>query len=354
MAKGSLMARGRTAGARKLPTLPQADQITSGGLASATRLLHMGLWALVVLGGLGGLKSLVTPAARAAAHPPKAAAPTVGPEGFAELYVATYLSAGEGTEASLRPFYPEAVELREVTSGALYAARTTTVEATAMGERYWSVTVAADVLSSDADGYRPLGNRYYQVAVAGSPNGGFVAASLPAQVPAPLVARPPALGTGSMESPRPGDAVAEAVTRFAAAYLTGNGELVRYTAPDSNLEPVQPAPFTGVRLTRLGSRPLSGPDTGAQQVLAELRATDAAGRVAFLQYALELAPRAGRWEVRAVMPAPPLAAPATDTSTTAAGRAGGELSASTTTTTTARAPAGGRPPAPAPTATSAP
>lgn len=316
-----------TAGAARKALRPDA---TSHGLAATTRAMTLGLWVLVGLAALGGLKGFLAGPARAAAPVAKPPAPTVGPQGFAELFVATFLGAGQGTEDSLRPFYPQGAELRDVRPGVLYAARTTTLDAHAVGERYWSVTVAADVLSTSTEGYRPVGVRFYQVGVAGSPDGGFVATSLPAQVPAPIVARPPDLEVGSMEDPDPDDAVAEAVTRFAAAFLTGNGELVRYVAPTANLRPVQPAPFSAVRLTRMGTTVLPGPDK-AQQVVAELRATDASGRVQFLQYALELAQRSGRWEVRAMLPAPSLNRPATATSTTAAG---GALAVATTTTST--------------------
>lgn len=313
-------------------------EATSHGLAATTRAMSLGLWVLIGLAALGGLKGFLAGPARASAPVAKPPAPTVGPQGFAELFVSTYLGAGQGTEDSLRPFYPQAVEFRDVRPGVLYAARTTTLDARPVGERYWSVTVAADVLSVAADGYHPVGTRFYQVGVAGSPDGGYVATSLPAQVPAPLVARLPDLEVGTLEDVNPDDAVAEAVSRFAAAFLTGNGELVRYVAPTANLRPVQPAPFTGVRLTRLGARVLPGPDK-AQQVVAEFRATDAAGRVELLQYALELAQRSGRWEVRALLPAPPLVRPATATSTTAGADLGttttpSSTTPSTTTTTT--------------------
>ena len=324
------------AGRDRAPRPPRPEATTSHGLASTTRAMHLGLWALLALAALGGLRALVAPAARAAPPAPKPPAPTVGAEGFAELYVAAFVAAGQGTEDSLRPYFPQTVELRDVRPGALYVARTATVEARSVGERYWAVTVAAEVLSSGADGYRPLGTRFYQVGVAGSADGGLVATSLPAQVPAPPGAKPPPLEAGSLEDPRPDDAVSEAVTRFAQAFLTGAGELVRYVAPDANLRPVQPAPFTSVRLTRIGARDMPGPDK-AQQVVAELRATDSAGRVEFLQYALELAQRAGRWEVRALLPAPPLSRPAATTSTTADASPATAPSPTPTSTTTALA-----------------
>lgn len=304
-----------------------ADQ-SSAGMASTTRAMSVGLWVLVGLAALGGLKGLLASPAHAAAPAPKPPAPTTGPQGFAELFVATYLGAGQGTEDVLQPFCGQTPELRDVRPGVLYVARTATLDARSAGERYWSVTVAADVLSTAADGYHPVGTRFYQVGVAGSPDGGFVVPDcMPTQVPAPLVARAPDLEAGTLEDPNPDDAVAEAVTRFAAAFLTGNGELVRYVAPNANLRAIQPAPFTTVRLSGLAALVLPGPDK-AEQVVAQLRATDGAGRVTFLQYALELAQRSGRWEVRSLLPAPPLSRPPAAAPTTIGG---GDLTGVTTT-----------------------
>jgi hypothetical protein len=317
--------------------------LSSGASAEATtRLATFALWALVVLGAVGGTLAFITRPSSAAAGPAvEAPAPTAAAEGFAELFVATWLSAGEGAEDTLRPFYPEAVDMRGMTAGSRYAARTVTVDVAEVEERYWSVTVAADVLVSGEGGvFQRAGTRFFQVAVAQGPPPAraLVAPSLPAEVPAPVAVSSVRLDIDTLERPRPDDAMAVAVQRFAAAFLTGQGELVRYVAPGSALRAVRPAPFTAIEVTRLSSRDREGAPTPAMQVLAEVRGTDAGGRSQVLHYSLELSQREGRWEVSEMLPGPPLRSagpsPGATTSSTAE-----PLRAPPSTTTSTRAPA---------------
>ncbi len=92
--------------------------------------------------------------------------------------------------------------------------------------------------------------------------------------------------------------------RFLAAYLAGDGELARYTAPASRIVAVQPPPFVSVEVLKAGFG--DAPD-GFQQVAMVVRATDAAGRIQVLEYALTVVQRDGRWEVSELLPAPTLA-----------------------------------------------
>ncbi|MGW6362210.1 hypothetical protein ACWFR5_45365 [Streptomyces sp. NPDC055092] len=70
---------------------------------------------------------------------------TAGPGGFAEMYVAAFLRAGEGSQGELAAFYPRAEDLElggkpdAVQVGQIAAVR---IKEVAPG-RYWSVTVAA-------------------------------------------------------------------------------------------------------------------------------------------------------------------------------------------------------------------
>ncbi len=89
-----------------------------------------------------------------------------------------------------------------------------------------------------------------------------------------------------------------------AAFLTGDGELARYTAPSSQIVAVQPAPFTHVEILHAGL--VNTPD-GHQQVAVVVRATDTDDRVQVLEYALVVEQRDGRWEVSELLPAPSLA-----------------------------------------------
>jgi hypothetical protein len=291
----------------------EARSSSGGVLAGAsaeslTRLATFGLWALVAVAALSGCGSFLTRPKPTPATV-KVPAPTVGPEGFAELYVSTFLESGEGDEGRLRAFYPGPLQLRDVIPGSLYVARTTTVEAKEVARRYWSVTVAAEVLIPEGSGYRRAGTRFYQVGVAGADVAAYVATSLPGEVPPPATLRVPPLEVGTLERVRPADPVAGAVERFAAAFLAGDGELVRYVAPDAPLRAVSPPPFVAVKVTDLAVHDVVGPPA-AKEVLAAVRATDSAGRVQILHYSLELAERSGRWEVAKLLPGPPLQGPA--------------------------------------------
>lgn len=293
---------------------PKASLLAGASAESMTRLATFGLWGLIAVAVLAGCAAFATRPTSTGAPKVKLPTPTVGPEGFAELYVSTFLESGEGDEARLRAFYPGSVQLRDVIPGSLYVARTATVGAKEVARRYWAVTVAAEVLIPEGSGYRRSGTRFYQVGVAGAETAGYVATSLPAQVPPPATLRMPALELGSLERVRLGDPVADAVERFAAAFLAGDGELVRYVAPDAPLRALSPPPFVAVKVTDLATHDEPGPPA-KKQVLAAVRATDSAGRVQILQYSLELAQRSGRWEVAELLPGPPLQQPSAPPST---------------------------------------
>lgn len=285
------------------------DRLRGISATTLTRAGHLGLWAVLGLTFLAAAVALVRPPPKAAAAV-KAPESTVGAQGFAELYVAAYLSAGKGSEESLRAFYPVAVDLGDVAPGGIYAGRTTAIEAREVQHRYWAVTVGAEVLFPQSGGLASGGVRFYQVSVA-RVGESYVATSLPAEVPAPAPGRGAKLAVPSMDRPSRDDPVAAAVARFAAAFLGGEGELARYTAPGSTLRPVRPAPFRAVEVTGLADRDIereaAGAPAKAKEVLATVEGTDASGRVQVLHYALELVQRAGRWEVTKLLGGPPLA-----------------------------------------------
>jgi hypothetical protein len=133
----------------------------------------------------------------------------------------------------------------------------------------------------------------------------YVATSLPSEIPAPVTAALPALRVGTLSFP--GDEpLPRAMDRFFQAFLAGQGEVDRYTAPGSGIRAIRPAPFSSVSLDRVGL--LSTDETRtAYLAQANVRATDPDGYIQILTYALELHRRAGLWEVTEVLPAPPVA-----------------------------------------------
>jgi len=299
------------------PTKPadSPDSPGESGRSSSTvalarvRLAQGGVWALVGLGVLLGLVALLRPAAAAAPRPAPGPAPTaaVGPQGFAELYVATYLSQVGGEDlGALRPFYGGDVNLHDVRPGALYVSATVTLDTTQVSKDYWSVTVGARVLDAADGAYHQGGMRAYVVGVARGATG-FVATALPAEVPLPARAPLPKLALSQLSPPNPGPTT-DALERFFAAFLAATGEVDRYASPGTGLVAVVPAPFVQTRVVRVGV-PAPTPKTGPMAVRAEVEGIDASGRIQVLQYALELVQRAGRWEVHRLLPAVPLAHP---------------------------------------------
>lgn len=267
--------------------------------ARVVRVLTVGLWILVVAGFVLGAAALAASSRAAPPDPVSRAADSSGAEGFAELYVSAFLQAGQGTEEDLRPFLPEDLDLAGVTPRSLYVARAASLGARALAPRYWAVTVGAEVLAATEGVYAPAGHRYFTVGILEVP-GGYVAASVPAEVPVPGPQNPVELSVHQLDYPTD-DAATRAVARFLDAYLARQGELARYAAPGSGLRPIS-SPYSDAELIAAG---FSETSRGAM-ARARVRAVDPNGRVALLEFSLELVERAGRWEVVRLLGAPPL------------------------------------------------
>jgi hypothetical protein len=187
------------------------------------------------------------------------------------------------------------------------ATRTVSLGAEEIAPGYFAVTVAVDLMakdphSGDQPSWLPVGARFYTVGVMDT-GSGWVADGPPTLVAAPPGGTPPELLVERMDGLSDVPGLEEAVTRFLAAYLTGEGELTRYTSPGSPLSAVQPPPFAAVEIVEAGSVVASD---GDRQVVALVVGTDGSGRTQLLQYALMLSERDGRWEVAELLPAPPL------------------------------------------------
>lgn len=171
--------------------------------------------------------------------------PPHGLEGFAEMYVATYLTAaGNEGAAELRRFYAAGPDGTELHGAARWVAQTAAVAVSQPSPGQWEVTVAADVLSYDGDGYRRDGVQHYLVGVVEDPAGGLAAASLPARIPAPPPAPLPAASSGAViDDP----AVGALVAGFLDAYLTGAGDLRSYASEE--VSPGVPTAFVAVSVT---------------------------------------------------------------------------------------------------------
>ncbi|MGW7276630.1 conjugal transfer protein [Streptomyces sp. NPDC054864] len=302
--------------------------VSSGAAANLTAMVRWAAWALLLAGPALGLYALAQPPAAVGASQPRATTPAVardaaGPAGFAELYVAAYVKAGEGSEASLQRYFPG---VRDVVLDAKpdvqRAERLATVQVKEVSGGYWSVTVAARVTgakstakqegsgSSGADSSQTAAGevlRYFQVPVkSAASGGGFVATALPAEVSAPAPGEAPELGYGHPVPADKDEPATDAVSDFLGAYLSGTGELDRYLSPGTDMSAVSPAPYeeiTVAQVAELGGefRPGAATTEGTRRrLLVDLEATDHAGQTRPLTYALALTARDGRWEISAL------------------------------------------------------
>ncbi len=273
------------------------------------RAVQVVLWLLVVSGPAIGLlvatqlssigDRLDTLAATTGVEVPFDAS---GVEGFAELFIASYLRAGEDSTDALDPFM-DGVVLDGVETGSWSAVRTVSLRAEEISPGYYAVTVAAEIVATDSESdSQPVGVRYFSVGVAETP-AGWVVTGPPALIPPPLRATAPELLIGRFDGLAGVPGLRDMLPRFLAALLAGVGELTRYTSPSSPIVAVQPSPFADIEVLRSG---LAETADGTE-VAVVVRATDTDGRAQILEYALVVEQRDGRWEVSRLLPAPSLA-----------------------------------------------
>jgi hypothetical protein len=262
------------------------------------RILHVGLWLLMVAGVVAGAVAMVEVAALrdevVAAAPVEPPVNTGPAEGAAVLGLIDHLSAADGAGRDSRWLVEDTVALA--------------AEQVAAGR--FVVTVAARLTpgqpADDADPTNPDAlsedqRLVFTVEVAESTDGWV--AGTPALVAAPVVATDAAPTTRQPGGLDEWPGLEDTVTRFLAALLTGDGELARYTAPDTDLAPVAPSPFISVSL--LDADAAARPD-GSLDVTAQVEATASDDAAVVLGYRLAVAQRAGRWEITALAPTSPL------------------------------------------------
>ena len=284
----------------------------TGGSHLATRAITVVLWSALVSGPLALalaallLLSLAGPAPTNAAPAVDRAGERVAVQEFAQRFVVAWLQTPQGQEKQLASYVKvPSLRLAEVPVTAQGPA---TADVRQVGPGLWTVTVGVNVTPAAA-GTSPAipARRYFQVPVRFAA-GALVAAALPAPVAAPAVAEAPGLAyrqRASLAHP-----LATSVGEFLAALLTGAGEVTRYASPGTTVVAVTPAPYTAVVVTDvMVDRDLPAdrvaPAPGDQRrVLVTARASSGVRQEISVQYALTLLARAGRWEVKAVDPAP--------------------------------------------------
>jgi hypothetical protein len=260
--------------------------------AATIRILHVVLWVLVASGPLAALvvatqlssfhDRLDAVAARPTSEP---ATDTTGAEGVAALFIASYLAAdGDSTDG--------------VEAAPWTVTRTVNLGAEEVAAGYFAVTVAVDLSTPTG-----LATWFYLVGVARTANGWTVTGA-PALVAAPPSDEVPTSLVDQREGVDLDPGIDALLTGFLSAYLTGDGELTRYTSPTAAIASVQPAPFTQIEVLAAGAAEASD---GLTPVAVTVRATDLDGRTQVLEYSLMVSQRDGRWEVSELFPAPLLA-----------------------------------------------
>ncbi|MDQ0847630.1 conjugal transfer protein [Streptomyces sp. V1I6] len=341
---------------------------STGAQANMSAAIRWTAWGLLILGPLLGAAAYLSAPAQAGPPqktPAQAAPATTGAQGaagFAQLFVAAYIEAGEGDQVKLAAYYPDATGLRlEGDPRRRTAEQLTVVRLRQTDRAVWSVTVATRVTDTkatadpserdrsddkgDAKTAAARAVRYFQVPVATAPTAGgasgYTALAMPAEVAAPEQIKAPALVYGPMRPALPADPRTQAVTEFLTAYLTGAGELDRYLAPGTQLTAIAPAPYTGIAVDSLaiegekGTEPVTTvPGDGTQlRLMVALRGTGHDEVRTPLTYALTLKARAGRWEIASLdgAPTPATTSPTSATSPTAPGAVPTPSAAATTT-----------------------
>jgi hypothetical protein len=298
---------------------------------------RVGLWTAVAFGCVGGLVGLVGPA-------PEPAAPVVeqgGDEalvpapvaGVAELVVAEWLTVTSADVERLDGLFVETPSLVGSTRGDLAVQQVTTVAGRQLNERYWSVTVAADVVETPepegtadedddagagvpSDEVEPAESTWFvQVGIVGDVSGGLAALTTPSVMPTvPDVSTDWRPSGGRAVRPTEGDPAATTVAGFLDALLANGGDPARYIAPGRTVEAADPAPFTELELAEITVEQLA---EGESRVLANVLGTTPGGTDLHFSYELILVERDGRLEVSRFSGAPTvLVAPAEDASST--------------------------------------
>lgn len=226
-------------------------------------------------------------------------------EAFAANLVGAWLSATADDTRTLEAYMPEAAESVDAQDPVEY--RDLTVVSSENTEQgAISVIVSATVKDTEQvedeeiEIWRP---QYFQVAI-GESDGLLAGLSLPAPVQQPGPAPMPQLGYPTEVED---EEITDTVQGFLSAYATGEGDVTRFTSPDSELTAISNPPFDSVNVGAVfssGANPAQSPDTGQQtSVLVNATVQTSAGERA-AQYALTLTSRDGRWEVHGIDPAP--------------------------------------------------
>ncbi|MBF6175667.1 conjugal transfer protein [Nocardia blacklockiae] len=279
-------------------------------------ILVAGLAVLAVLGGVHAVLSWFS-----SPPPGPSDETTVGligrsdlAESFARDFVVTYLGATSDQQERIAQYVSAGQQItlpsnhRQVADAqVVHSSR----KLTAGNAEIWSVTVSVRmggpgaVAATGKDG---AARQYYRVAI--SVTDGLRALSIPSLVEAPARGGDVALSyTATCAADTP---LAQVAIGFVKAYLSGNGDLSRYTVLNSGIVAPSPSPFTTVETASVTADDNGCGATGSTaHVLASVNAKGAEGGVPTLAYPLTLVRPTGQWQVQSVDAIPALRTPLT-------------------------------------------
>lgn len=269
-------------------------------------------WCVIVASPLAVVMGLVVVRPGAPAETPRSERLIEAgePQGWAEMYVRSWLSANRDDSAGLEVFYPAGMKSTRAV-GTQIPVDTSTLSVVSPRPGAWSVIVAASILLQQPDDKHRARLACADVSLVGGAEG-YVATSLPAPVACPRTLA--AVDLGYPETAELNGPIGQSVRGFLLAYLVGRGELNRYVAPGTSIGAIVPPLYAEVQLLELrthepfepgqAARPLDGTEVHAT---ARAWGYDGLGQVTTVDYALTLVARAGRWEVSRIDPAPLLA-----------------------------------------------
>ncbi|MQY23651.1 hypothetical protein NRB20_67820 [Nocardia sp. RB20] len=253
-------------------------------------------------------------------------------ESFARDFVVTYLSASANQQDEIAQYVSSGQQVTLPATG-----RQVADPAVVFAERevsnpqleVWAVTISARVgkaaaapastaATSSSSGTTSAasksasagpGRQYYRVAV--SVGAGRVRAlTLPAAVDAP--GRGSDLALANQNSCNADSPFGQVVSGFLTAYLTGSGDLSRYTVPNSGIVAPTPAPFVSVETAMVAAENSGCGTSGATaRILATVNPKATDGAAPTLAYPLTMVLSAGKWQVQSIDPLPPLRNPLT-------------------------------------------
>lgn len=289
------------------------------------RAARAGLWGVLVLVVVCVLGLVLHEGRTGAPEATRPAAPSgAGAGGFAAVFMQHWLPAGQGTETDLQPYMANVPSLDNKPKSRYAAQPPIVLSSTQVSAGYWSVLLVVNEVAKDRTGkLKDAGTHWYRVSVAqagatGTTPGSndstvFQVTSAPYEVPAPVAGSSLTNSAYSDLSVPVSGPIGDTTQHFLDAYLTGNGEIERYTSPGVAIAPVTPPSASKVAVQTIAAIPVADDAQDADavpadgvtvHVLVQTTVTGSGGSGIPMDYPFTLRSRAGRWEVLSLDPAP--------------------------------------------------